>query len=27
VLFFGPEQPLADLEQVAERLPELRALG
>ena len=27
VLFFGPEQPLADLEQVAERLPRLRALG
>ena len=27
VLFFAPEQPLGDLEQVAERLPELRALG
>ncbi|MBW8803646.1 MAG: TIGR03560 family F420-dependent LLM class oxidoreductase [Catenulisporales bacterium] len=27
VLFFAPDQPLADLEQVAGRLPELRALG
>ena len=27
VLFFSPVQPLADLEWVAERLPELRALG
>jgi hypothetical protein len=26
VLFFAPEQPLADLEKVAERLPVLRAL-
>ena len=27
VLFFAPDQPLADLEQVAGRLAELRALG
>lgn len=27
VLFFGPEQPLGDLEQVAERLGALRSLG